>query len=464
MMSVFLDWLESLDQRRTVLIEVDYLKDGSKGTLFFASRSFVSTPGDSPSSQPYDDVILGGLDYGRGMGSQTSGNWSLSVGSISLAASPEVVEASFHEYAGQEARVYLGDQRWPRNDFQLVAVLTSEALEPTSRGDYSLKFRTERLDLNEPLNASSFTGGPNNGALKPVCFGTCRNIRPVQVDEAGRVWAVHDGPVNSIDAVRVDGVAVSATKDLNAGTLTLSSAPKGTLTADVTAGGSTAKEILGVILERLGGVAIDEASLDALPLHTLGLFSREGLPYRQALDGVLKSLGGFWGFSRLGVFKTGIIDRPKGGSSVALTPDDIILDGVSFDRRVRPALSVGLKHSKNYTPQSVNGYEEEFATARAETPGISTSYPDAELKQFETLLTDASGANTEAERLRVFYSTPLRVFNVDAFAVPFAFEVGQEIRLFYPYFGMDRGVDAVVLSIADKPLEGVTNLKVLING
>lgn len=464
-MTVFRDWLESLDQRRAVLVEVDYLDGGSSGTLYLSNRPFVSGATDSPASTPYDDVILGGLTYSREMGGQVSGSLGLSVGSVSLAASPEIVAASSFEFAGMPVRVYLGDQRWARSDFQLVAVLTAEALEPTNRTEYSLKFRTERLDLAEPLNIATFTTGQNIGALKPVCFGQCRNVRPVQVDSAGLVWAVHDGAISAVNEVRIDGVPVAATINLTAGTITLSTAPSGTLTADVTgAGGTTAKSILTEILSRLGGVQVDSASLDLLPVSEIGLFSRAGINYRQAFDAVLKSFGGFWGFSRLNVFKAGLVDRPVGGSSELLTPDDILLDGVSFDRRISPASAVNLSYNRNYTLQDVAGYDEEFATSRKENVGILSVYPDAELKNGETIISLTVDADAETERRRLFYLTPLKTFTINAFALPFSYDIGQEIRLTYPYFQMSGGVDAVILAILDDPLKGVTRLKVLTNG
>lgn len=173
-------------------------------------------------------------------------------------------------------------------------MLTAEALEPTGRSDYVLKFRTERLDLADPLTEQTFTVGPNVDALKPVCFGQCHNVRPVQVDEAGRVWAVHDGPVEAISAVRVNGAAVSATKDLTTGTITLSSKPSGTLTADVVgAGGATAKGIILEILSRLGNTEIDSASLDTLPVDAVGFYSRNPTSFRNALDGIVKTFGVF---------------------------------------------------------------------------------------------------------------------------------------------------------------------------
>lgn len=464
-MSNFINWLESLDQRRTVLVEVDYLAGGSVKTLFLANRPFTSKASDTPASTPYDDVILSGLTYGRDIGGQTSGSLTASVGSISLAASEEILAAAIHQFAGQQVRVFLGDQRWLRDEFQLVTVLTAEALEPVNRSQYTLKFRTERLDLKEYINKDSFTSGKNKDAVKPACFGICKNVKPVQVDDAGLVWAVHDGAVHAISDVRVNGASVSAVKDLANGTFTLSSKPSGTLTADVTSSADTsAKAILKEILNRLGNVTINESSLDVLPASAIGLYSRAGLTYRQALDAIAKSFGGFWGFTRLNVFRVGLVDRPKGNAQSLLTPDDILLDGVAFEQRIVPASEIELRYAKNYQVQSVSGYEEAYASVRKVNTDLAISFPDAEVKQAETLIVEQGAAEAEAERRRLLFSSPLKLFTIQTFAVPFAYEVGQEVRILYPYFGMDSGVDAIVLSINDDPLAGVTRLKVLING
>lgn len=464
-MTKFINWLESLDQRRTVLLEVDYLEGESVKTLFLSNRAYVSSVSDSPASTPYDDVVISGLTYGRDIGGQTSGSLSASVGSVKLAASPEVIAAASHEFAGQAVRVFLGDQRWPRNEFQLVTVLTAESLVPTSRSQYSLKFRTTRLDLNENLNLGSFASGKNKDAVKPVCFGKCKNIRPVQVDDDGLVWAVHDGAVADITDIRIDGTSVSATKNLSDGTFTLAVKPSGSLTADVTGvDGTTAKSIIEAILARLGNVSVEQGSLDLLPIANIGLFNRSGVTYRQALDAIVKSFGGFWGFTRFNSFKVGVVDKPTGNATTLLTPDDILLDGVAFERRIIPASGIELKYDKNYLVQSVNGYDEAYSSVRKDNVDINAVFPDAKLKQIETLISEHADAETEAERRRVLFSSPLTQYSIKAFALPFAFEVGQEIRVAYPYFGMEAGVDAIVLSINDDPLAGVTSLKVLING
>lgn len=464
-MNKFINWLESLDQRRTVLLEVDYLEQGSVKTLFLANRPYASKASDTPASTPYDDVIISGLTYGRDIGGQTSGSLSASVGSVTLAATKEIIASAKHEVAGQAVRVFLGDQRWPRNDFQLVTVLTAESLVPSSRSQFSLKFRTTRLDLNDNVNLATFSAGKNKDAVKPVCFGQCKNIKPVQADSAGLVWAVHDGPVTDITQVRIDGSPVSVTKNLAEGTFKLATKPSGALTADVVgAGGTTAKAIIESILARLGNVELDAASLDTLPTANIGLYKRAGITYRQALDSIVKSFGGFWGFTRLNTFKVGIVNKAQGNAKILLTPDDILLDGVAFERRIIPASGIELKYDKNYLVQSVNGYDEPYSSVRKDNVDIKSTFPDAQLKQVETLIIDEADAEQEVERRRALFSTPLTQYSIKAFALPFAFEVGQEIRVSYPYFSMDTGVDAIVLSINDNPLAGVTSLKVLING
>ena len=473
-MSTFQAWLESLDQRRTVLLEVDFLDGGTSGTLRLSNRPFRSAPTDSPASVPYDDVILGGLSYTRKMSGQESGSLGFSVGSVNLAASPEIQEASLYEFAGRQARVYLGDSRWNRADFQLVAVLAVDGLEPEGITQFRLNFRTERLDLEKAVNPTAFTAeGPNKDKNLPILLGDCLNVRPLQVDASGLVWAVSDGPVSSIGTVRVDGVVASVSKSVSTGRITFSSAPSGVVTCDaVGQAGAKLKDVVSFILGRLGVTEIDVSSLNALPSVDVGLFSGGALSYKEALDQLLRSIGGFWGFDRLGRFKTGRVNKPTGSPSATLTPDDINEDGVSFLYRVRPVEWIDLLYDLNQTNQGgdlagVSTTDRAFwsspgRTVRAVNPNILELYPDAEQRKATTLLRGLAAGTSEAERRRVLYGTPLRVFRVDAFAVPFAFEVGQEIRLVYPYLGMSSGVPAIVLSILDDPLAGTTSLEVLI--
>ena len=470
----FNEWLESPDQRRTVLLEIGYLKGGNSGLFRCSNRPFTSTPSDTTPSVPFDDVILGGLTYGVRMTGQTGG-FSMSVGSVVLAASPEVIDVAAGEVAGQPVRVYLGDQRWSRDQFQLVSVLTAESLEPESVTAFRLNFRTETRKVEDPLNIGTISTGTNKDKPKPILLGDCLNIKPVQVDAAGLVWAVSDGAVTSIGNVRVNGVVTSVTKNTAAGTITFSSAPSGTVTCDaVGAGGSTVKDLFNVVLNRLGIASIDATTMNSLPAYTVGLYSEGNLTARTVFDYLARSVGGYWGFDRLGRFRVGLINKPSGSPTALLTPDDIALNGVSYGSRTRPATAVEITYDANHTiqsgemPSSVAQADRERwgksgQTFRATNAGISTAYPDAELKETTTVIRGLTHATAEANKRALFYSSPVKVFTVEAFAVPFAFEVGQEIKLIYPYFGMNEGVNAVVLSITDNPLKGQTTLEVLIN-
>jgi|GEM_PF-5812410 len=467
-MTPFQTWLLSLDQKRTVLLEVDYLHNGEPGTLYWSNRAFISTAQDSPPSTPFDEVILSGLTYSRDMQGQLSGSLGLSVGSVQIAATPEVSAAAAFQFTGQAVRVYLGDQRWRRDDFQLVALLTAEHLQPASASHYVLTFRTQRLDLSESLNTRRITQGANQDAVKPVCFGYCRNIRPVQVDEAGLVWAVHDGAITQVHQVRVNGAVVSASVNHGAGTFTLSAPPNGILTADVTGEGNRIHAVLLAILARLNGIEIDHSSFALLPAVNVGLYSRTEISVSQALDAILKSVAGYWGVNRLGNFQVGVLVRPATENDPQitdqLTPDDILNNGVAFDKRVIPASEIVLKHNKNYAPQAVPGFEETFLTCSEQRPDVVALYPDAERKQTETLLSDKASAESETQRLSTFFDAPLKLYTVNAFALPFAFNVGQRIGITYPHFNMHNGIAAVIVAILDDPLKGVTRLKVLTHG
>lgn len=475
MTETFNSWLESLDQRRTVLLEVDYLQQGQPGVLRLANRPFASTPTDTPPSVPYDDIILSGLTYGARMSGQASGSLSLTIGSVQLAVTPELEQAALFQVAGQKVRVLLGDERWPLSAFQLVAVLTAESLEPESIGRYRLNFRTERLQLNEPLNTAVLSAGPNKDKNKPLLLGDCLNIQPVQADDSGLLWLVSDGAVQSIGAIRVDGVEVSASREPATGSFRLSAPAQGVVTCDaIGQGGAQLKAIVLQLLQRLQVTEIDQASLNSLPAYDAGLYSASGLTARSALDALLSSVAGFWGFDRLGRFRAGLVAKPTGVPVATLTPDDIALDGVSYSGRLRAASSIELLYDINHTVQSGKNaggsvadrarWSNKSQTLQQALPAVLALYPDAEAKTANTYLRGLSAAQTELAKRTQFLNKPGRLFTVKAFALPFAFQVGQVIRLVYPHLGFAAGLLATILSIQDEPLRGTTTLEVLIDG
>lgn len=463
-MSTFDTWLQSLDQLRTVLVEVDYKEGLTEGTLYFSNRPFASTSTDTPASTPYDDIILDGLNYTKEI-SGLSGGIGLSVGSLILAAIPELIAKKDVQVSGLQIRVYLGDSRWSKSEFSLISILTADSIEPLDRSSYVLKFRNEDPILEETVSQGTFTTGVNAEAKLPVCFGQCLNIKPLQYDDSGLIWTIHDSAITSISDVRVAGTSVAFTADIANGRFTLSAVPDGLVTCDVIGGaGTVPKDILTDVLGRIGVTDIDTDSLDTLPTATVGLYSESGLTPRQIFDSIVNTFGAFWTFTRLGQFKTGLINRPSGNPTAYLTPDDILLDGVRPRSVIQPAKEIELSYRRNHTLQGVTGYEDAYSFSNSKDENISNSYPGAELKIYDAILQNEADATTRSAALLTFFNVPLKTYTIDAFALPFAFELGQEINFSYPFFGFDDGVDATIISITDDPQKGLTKLWILLNG
>jgi hypothetical protein len=472
----FNTWLEGHDQQRTVLLEVDYLKEGVPGTLYLSNRPFTSYPSDTPSDQAYEDVILGGLTYSRQMAGQTASSFEATVSSVDLAPSPEVIEASTYEYGGQAVRVYLGDERWSRDAFELIAVLSGEAITEAGSDLYRLELLTAATDVDLPIGDRRFSSGPNKENKFPLTFGVCLNVQMQQVDDSGLTWTIHDQAVEAINEVRVAGVPTSVTKNTAKAEVRFASPPSGTVTADIEGeSASSLKDVLNTLLDRLGVSQRDLSVLDTLPEVAVSLALQGEETFRTAFDLLLRSVGGFWGFTRFGVFRVGLLERPQGSPFEILTPDDILLDGVSFESRIEPLSEIALTYDVNHTnqegrlsdtlpPEQLAIYSRAGSVVTAVNNGIDSFYPLAKPSEASTVLVGQVSAQAEAERRALFRSSPLRTYRVEAFAVPFRFDIGQEIELIYPYFGMADGRNGVILKITDSPLEGTTQLEVLTNG
>lgn len=460
-MPSFSQWLESHDQRRTVLLEVDYLQDGKEGTLYLSNRPYTSYPSDSPSNQPYEDVILTGLKYSRNIAGVAGGEFRTQVTSVQLAATPEIAEARSFEYSAKAVRVYLGDERWKRNDFVLIAKLTGVALSELSRDSYQLDLLTASVDVDQQVNTGVVSSGVNKDQTLPVLIGDCLNVSPVKADEEGKVWKLNDS-TSEIGEVRVDNVPVAVNKNNSTSTITFSSLPSGAVTVDAKSSSDTSlKTMLRTLLDRLGAVR-DEASIDSLPDVSVGYYSPRSTTYRRVFDDLLASVGAFWGFNRLGVFTVGVIKLPTGTASAFLTPDDIALDGVRFVRRIQPAKEVALIYDKNFSQQTEK--PEEGKTLRDFNFGLEAKYPDATIRETSTLIRGVSSGTIELERRRLFLEAPRLIYKVSAFGVPFAFNLGDEVTIQYPHFNFKSGLNGIVIQINDSPLTGETSIEVLING
>lgn len=211
---------------------------------------------------------------------------------------------------------------------------------------------------------------------------------------------------------------------------------------------------------------------DTLPAYTLGLFIDDDQSIAAAMDEVCTSVGACWLFNRLNQVALVHFDGLQ-TTTDTLTPDDIEDDSLVPVRRIAPAKTVTIGYQRNWAPQGdglagsvrettpelATLYEQEESAVVAENAGIVTTYPDAAAISVSTLIVLEADAETEATRRAALAAVPHTVYEVAAFASPFAMTLGQTITVEYPqYFA--GGDDAVVVRLVDEPNESSVRMEV----
>jgi|SaaInlLV_10m_DNA_2_1039722.scaffolds.fasta_scaffold00556_8 hypothetical protein len=203
--------------------------------------------------------------------------------------------------------------------------------------------------------------------IKPVCYGEVSHIEPIEVDPSNRIFQVHNGPIESIDAVYSGGnqlgscsiiktpaytnafdcetdmgtwTTTGITEDLANGKFTLTAAVGGGSSADyvITADVKGSKEVdifstavatydssLGGIVKRIistkGGLQLTDINTDsfstfsrattAIEYGIHGYYVPEGENILNILDSLVSSMGAFYTFDRSGKMVLGALTEPE---------------------------------------------------------------------------------------------------------------------------------------------------------
>lgn len=204
------------------------------------------------------------------------------------------------------------------------------------------------------------------GKAKPLCFGKCLNVSPVQASPPYLTYQVHGGPIEEVDAVYAKGVKLDRdpqnpdpvndqyTVDHDRGTFTLKQSPVGAITADVRgdrSGGvyvDTVADVVRRVLTVFGPLAdadLDLATFDALndlTSDTVGVYVPDQADTLDVLDDLINSVGAYYGFNRAGLFHVGRVEAPDRWPGVVLdgVDDHVAVGGLVYDRDDYAALTV----------------------------------------------------------------------------------------------------------------------------
>lgn len=392
-------------------------------------------------------------------------------------------------YPGGFTTVFVGTMDQPALEFKQVSIrlrdrqaeLSAKPLQPTKyAGNNSLPSGLEGM-------ATDLLGKP-----KPKLWGTVTNVPPSCVNTSRLIYQVNDGAISSISNVYDRGAALTKGADYTSqadmettapaasnfrvwpagGYFRLGSSPAGLITADVTgdtAGNSTVAQIAKAIVVNQGGLGTadysssDVTTLDTANSSVIGVYVDGETTINTVLDEVCNSVGAWWGFDALGVFRIKRLVAPT-GSPVATFTDTEILDierisksntraGGSSSTGGVPNFKVNLSFAKNYSVQDTDlagsvtdarraVLKEEFATVNSTDTSVKTKHLLSPELNVSTLLTVAANAQTESDRLlamfkvrRDFLSLKVRVDT----ATISVLDIGEVVTVETARFGYSAG-------------------------
>lgn len=504
------------------LVEVTAYDPGLPGTTtlrYSSGVGMMALPTETPANAHYDPRLMQPIGFKRTMFSsaRVSGGASVGSGEIVLNNADQAL-GTLRDLGidGRDVIVRLGPQggAYP-GDFSTILTGTAEQVVVSAR-TASIRLRDKLQVLSLPLQSTLYAGNNSlpsgaegtaddiKGQRKPLLFGRRYQIAPVLVNTSKLIYQVHDGVVNSIDAVYDQGVALTASGTNRAnlaameatapaagqydtctslGLFRLGAAAAGRVTVnargDATGGYvNTAAEIVSRMLTQRCGISsgdLDSTAFTALAAvnYECGIYITGETTRQQAIDAVLASVGGWLAPDRAGLWQVGRLVAPSGTPAFEYTDAHILaLDTIAprdADAGV-PVWRVKLRGIP-YTDlgrADLAGAVTEADKARLLQPWREVTSSDSAVQTThllapemvrDTAIQDATNLATEAARLLALHKVrrdlvQARVaMNEDSVKV----DLGQVVRLTTARLGYESGRDFVVVGIdADAKVDWLT--------
>ncbi|OSM04139.1 phage tail protein [Magnetofaba australis] len=469
-------WLEDPAAARELLLEAQAYRNGTIDTLRLSHMGYISHASDTPSHTTYDGLIIEPVTITRqlnGLAGQSSCAW----GDIVFANPEGLMDAWLTDatFAGHLVSLKLGDPAWSLADFR--AVLTGVGGRLSYAGAaLRLEVHDHGATLDRPVQSNLLTSGPETDNPKPLLYGRVYNASPVLIDAAARVYQLHDGTLQSVDAVRDNGVLLTTgtdySVDLANGTITLVSEPAGQITCDATTATQTAADIIDALVTRdaltYGDLDADAfTAFNTLCSQSLGLYIRQRRNLVETIQEVAASVGAWWGFTRLGKFTVGRMPdlSAPGDPLLDLGPDDLHAEIPRHEPLDAPPWRIRLGYHRHWTVQDADGlagavsaeqrsaFSTEYQTTSASDTAIQTQWPLAsDPDQAPTLLADEADANAEASRRLTQNQSARHKWTFRTQAGALAADLGDVVRITHPHIpGWESGRSGIVTALRETP-------------
>lgn len=474
-MTYSLQWLSDPTAMRCILVEATAAIAGVETTIYLSSVGYVSAAADTPATTAYQPLINGGVSTSEQL--SLSGDAALAYGDIELENTDGAIDGWLeYVWANRGIKVFFGDVRWAKSEFQLIFDGIIDDIDSRSRNTLNIKIRDKAQRLNVPISDTLLGGVTQNASqLIPLCFGECFNVEPLLIDPALLKFQVHNGPIERIIEVRDNGVPVAHTPDLSAGMFTLTNSPAGQITCSIQgdAPGYVYKNTIGALIQRMitgywlsaarrftsGDIdAVAFAAFESAHPQPVGIYLRSRENLLSAIQRLASSVGAQVFINRGGKISIAKISLP-GTSTATLTDPDMVYDSLHIAQRVPVAAASKIGYCRNYTVQSnlktgipeaqkLFFAQEWLVVLGADAPTASLYKLTAEPVQRDTNLVAKSDAQAEADREIALYSVPRTIYAFEVFCEGFELRLGQYVTLICARYNLAAGKVGLIVRLA----------------
>lgn len=522
-------WLEDTKAIRAIFVEATRynVSTTSEETVYLSTAGYLTSTADVSFDAILNDGINlneslsidGGVSFSFG---------DIEIQNFNGALDSWISDASYI-WVNRPIKVYLGDPQWVATDItdfhsQFLKIFDGiiANIDSRNRTSLNLKVRDKMERLNTPLTENKLgtygtwaAGQPNADTIKPLIFGEVFNVEPMLIDPSLLKYMVNDGNTELVIELRDNGVPIytaagitggltsGATITLGTGTFVLSHPLAGALTASVQGvkdsinlstgalvSGTYSNNIANLIAlivtqygksyTKLSASDIDLtnfAAFAAANTQSVGLLVEGGENVLSACQQLADSIGAQLYFNRSGMLQLLRLGSGSTGPDVnTITEDDIILNSFQVTNRLDIVAASKIGHTKEWVVQDglVTGIPDEhkkmFATEwYTKTDTNSTVQALYRLhvdpQQKDTLLIKGSEAQTEATRLKNYFSTPKTIYRMTGIAKMLGLQLGQSVTLVnsrYNLYNGGAGVSGQIYSLSPNWLNATVDIEVIV--
>lgn len=420
--------------------------DPANYTIVIKHTLYLANADRAPYNSRYYEARIEGIPaFRREMQNVFFGRSMASFGDIVIANESGALNYLVNwVFAGQPFSAKLGGPELDDADYTTVLAGVCAKVPEITRQSIKIPVRDNAVLLRKKIPTTFLAAGANVpdasvGKEVPLCYGTCYNIKPLHTNSSTHEYQVHVDQIKDILAVYEDGVltAKTVTKNLSAGTFTLSAAATGTVTCDVEGAyvgtfwelpGAIKKELLDDYLPDIDYVSADLTQLDTDRPYALGIYIAKQTEIGRIFDEIDESVCATSGFNRLGQFTTGAITLPGSTADVSFAGsagnNEYIKFALTKDKIPDVVWRVIVDYRRDWAK---TGEQDLTRTAVAEDSSIVYLFPYAIEKTVASLLAESADADAVGALHLDLLGVPLYFPRFTTKAKPFRVEFLEDV-------------------------------------